>query len=171
MTENCSKLWRYVETDKDVAIIEKYAKRGLYLTYLLAGNICIGTVFYLITPLLTNFVLDTNGTVLESKKLPFSAGIFHDSVKQFNTWHALQVPTACDSVLAIIALDTAIPFYVLQGCAHMQLCQSVFERIADENVARLDEALANTEDDWNRRKALFCERVVKGVTYHAEILQ
>nr|AXM05175.1 odorant receptor [Campoletis chlorideae] len=167
--ENCSKLWRYVETDKDAEIVDKYAKQGLYLTYMLTGNICIGTVFYLATPLLKSFVLDTNGTVLESKKLPFSAGIFHDDVKQFNLWHALQVPTACDSVLAIIALDTAIPFFILQACAHMQLCQNVFERISDNT--RFEEILTNDPDDWNRRRAKFCEHVIKGVTYHTEILQ
>ncbi|XP_043267529.1 odorant receptor Or2-like [Venturia canescens] len=169
VTENCANLWKYVESDKDIAIIDKFGKRGLYVTYMLTVNISIGTFFYLITPFFTDFVLDANGTVLESKALPISAGVFHDDVKKFHIWHALQVPTTCDSVIAIIALDTAIPFYVLQACAHMQLCQNVFERIADS--IRLDETLTDGEDDWNTKRTKFCQLVVKGVVYHSEILQ
>lgn len=169
LTENCAKLWRYVETDEDSKIVEGFAKRGLYLSYGFAANCFLGISFCLITPLFENFVLNSNGTVVQSIALPYSAGMFHDDVKQFYIWYALQVPTSCDSLLAIVAIDTGLSFYILHACAHMRLCQKFFQKINDEITLGKDLELDAIE--WSKRKKKFFRHITKSVSYHQEVLR
>ncbi|XP_043275006.1 uncharacterized protein [Venturia canescens] len=169
LTESCEKLWRHVETERDLVIVEGYAKRGLYLSYGFAANCFVGVSSCLITPLFESFVLNENGTVIKSIVLPYSAGMFHENVKQFYIWYAFQVPTACHSVLAMVAIDTGLSFYVLHACAHMRLCQEFFQRINEDSTLGKD--LELDEIEWNKRKQNFFRHVVKSVSFHKEVLR
>lgn len=167
--ESCAKLWRHVRCEKDWAIVEEYAMEKLHVMYIYIGFAFGVTTFILATPLFKNFVLDANGTVLISKRLPWPAGRFHDNVMQFNVWYAFQVPTTLESLLTIVACNTAPLFYVLHAGIHMRLCQKFFASLAD-NVP-FEKTLTQSNADWDERRNQFFRHVVKGIAYHSETLQ
>ncbi|XP_043274202.1 odorant receptor 4-like [Venturia canescens] len=95
-------------------------------------------ICFLTAPLFTSFVVAANGTVLISKSLPWSTGIFHDNVMKLYIWYTLQVPTALSAIVGIVAVNTAPLFYVMHAGIHMRLCQKNFESVTEKIIYSKD---------------------------------
>nr|UEN71209.1 olfactory receptor 26 [Gregopimpla kuwanae] len=169
LTKSCSRLWESVDYDRDCETVEPYAMRGLYMTYGFALNVFACCSSFFLTPLFSRFVVDENGTVLVSKSLPYTAGIFHENIALFNVWHLLQVPIGFTSVTAIIAIDTATAFYILHACAHLRLCQTFFRRVANDFAT--EKPLAMLDNEWPSNSDKIFKNVIRCVVHHQDVLQ
>lgn len=129
----CNDLWENVKEKDEAQVVKGYATIALYLTYGFTINVFFALFGLIIQPLFTQFVYDTNGTMIVSKQLPYSSGIFHENVKIFNIWYALQIPAGVMSIIPIIAIDTAIPFFVFHACAHFKLLQYQISKLKSIN--------------------------------------
>ncbi|XP_043472151.1 odorant receptor 85b-like [Leptopilina heterotoma] len=133
MVNLCNDLWENVKEKEEAQAVKGYATIALYLTYGFAINVFFALIGLIIQPLFSQFVYDTNGTMIVSKQLPYSSGIFHENVRIFNIWFLLQIPAGLISIMPLIAIATAIPFFVFHACAHFKLLQYQISKLKSEN--------------------------------------
>lgn len=140
--------------------MKHYATIALYLSYGFSVNVFFALLALLIQPLFSAFAYDTNGTMISSKELPYSIGIFHTNVKHYYIWYALQIPAGLISIIPIIGVDTAVTFFIFHACAHFKLLQFRMLKLKRMNERNLD----------NNSEGTFAE-IVKIVKQHQRILK
>ncbi|XP_043269428.1 odorant receptor 2a-like [Venturia canescens] len=169
LLKSCERLWSHVECERDLAVVEEYAHQKLQVMYIYLSSAFGTSLCFLISPLFTSFVVAANGTVLISKSLPWSAGIFHDNVMKFYIWYGLQVPATLSVLTSITSINIAPFFYAMHAGIHMRLCQKKFESVNEQIV--FEKTLTKNDSTWNAMKNKFFQHVVSGVVYHSETLQ
>ncbi|XP_043472149.1 uncharacterized protein LOC122504890 [Leptopilina heterotoma] len=158
----CNDLWENVKEKEEAQAVMGYATIALYLTYGFTINVFIALTGLMIQPLFTQFVYDANGTMIVSKQLPYSSGIFYENVRIFNIWYILQIPAGLISIIPVIAIATAIPFFVFHACAHFKLLQYQISKLKSENSGH------SVEDGTSRSTF---EEIVGVVKQHQRVLK
>lgn len=152
----CNDLWENIKNKEEAEIVTGYASIALYLTYGFSINVFFALLALLIQPLLSEFIYNSNGTMIISKELPYSSGIFHENVQYFNIWYALQIPAGLMSIIPIIGIDTAIAFFVFHACAHFKLLQFQISKL---NPINSD--LKNNNNNLNNNTFVEIVRIIK----------
>ncbi|XP_051174430.1 odorant receptor 22c-like [Leptopilina boulardi] len=160
----CNDLWENIKNKEEAEIVTGYASIALYLTYGFSINVFFALLALLIQPLLSEFIYNSNGTMIISKELPYSSGIFHENVQYFNIWYALQIPAGLWSIIPIIGIDTAIAFFVFHACAHFKLLQFQISKL---NPINSD--LKNNNNNNNLNNNTFVE-IVRIIKQHQRVL-
>ncbi|XP_051157261.1 odorant receptor 13a-like isoform X3 [Leptopilina boulardi] len=119
----CNELWENIENEKEAQTVKYYATIAMYLTYGFFINVFCALLALAVQSLFSQFVYNSNGTMVSSKELPYSSGIFHENIQCFYIWYALQIPAGLISIIPVIGVDTAVAFFVFHACAHFKLLQ------------------------------------------------
>lgn len=157
----CNELWENIENEEEAQTVKYYATIAMYLTYGFFINVFCALLALVVQPLFSEFIYDSNGTIVISKELPYAVGLFHENVKNYYIWFALQIPAGLVSIIPVIGVDTAVAFFVFHACAHFKLLQF-----------RMFKLKQNEENGVynNSNRRTFVE-IVKIVKQHQRILQ
>ena len=153
-------LWKNVKDEEDVSAVKHYATRAMYLTYGFSINVFCALLSLLAQPAFSKFIFDSNGTMITSRQLPYSSGLFHENIRIFNIWYLFQIPAGLVSIAPIVGVDTAVAFFVLHACAHFRLLQFrmfKFKQLKEESMGK------NSRKDF--------DDIVKIVEQHQRVLQ
>ncbi|XP_043465048.1 odorant receptor 13a-like [Leptopilina heterotoma] len=152
----CNELWENIENEEEAETVKYYATIAMYLTYGFFINVFCALLALVVQPLFSEFVYDSNGTIISSKELPYAVGLFHENVNIYYIWFALQIPAGLVSIIPVIGVDTAVAFFVFHACAHFKLLQFRMFKLKQKGVC-------------NNSKRTFAE-IVKIVKQHQRIL-
>nr|QNL14977.1 olfactory receptor 33 [Aulacocentrum confusum] len=130
LIKTISEIWTTIDDEvyKEIAF---YATQALYFTYGFTSMVTLTLISVFLTPLQMEFKFDENGTMIQSKDLPYTAGIFHNDLRIYKIWYGLQIPAGFLSITHIIAPDVVFIFIVLHGCVYAKLCQIQFDKAAN----------------------------------------
>ncbi|XP_043472153.1 odorant receptor 13a-like [Leptopilina heterotoma] len=152
-------LWGNVKDKEEAEVVMGYATVALYLTNGFSVNVFFALLGLLVQPLFSEFVYDTNGTIIISKQLPYSSGIHYEDVRIFNIWYMLQIPAGVISIIPIIGIDTAVAFFVFHACAHFKLLQYQISKLKPINSRN---CLKNDDETF--------EDIVRVIKLHQQVL-
>lgn len=155
----CNCLWDNIKDEEEARTVEYYATIAMYLTYGFFANVFCALLALVVQPLFSEFIYDSNGTMISSKELPYAVGSFHENVRNYYIWFALQIPAGLVSIIPVIGIDTAVAFFVFHACAHFKLLQF-----------RMSKLKENNKNANNDSESTFVE-IVKIVKQHQRVLQ
>ncbi|XP_051157269.1 uncharacterized protein LOC127279128 isoform X4 [Leptopilina boulardi] len=140
----CNSIWKSIKNDEEEAqVVKHYATRGLYFTYGFSLIVFTALVNVILQSAFDEFVIDSNGTIITSRTLPYPSGLFHENIQIFNIWYILQIPAGIFIVILIVGIDTAVVVFVLHACAYFNVLQfrlEKFKELCDKDQQNINES-------------------------------
>nr|QNL15018.1 olfactory receptor 74 [Aulacocentrum confusum] len=127
LVKMCFDQWATIDDDNTYTEISVFAQQAQFITYAFYSNVVCALMAVAVTPIATMMVMTANQSADYNRQLPYEIGFTPD--RHFKTIYGLQVLSGFISLTPIVAIDTAVVFFSLHGCAHARSCHNRFKQL------------------------------------------